>query len=193
MSDVEELDGMWRDGLAAAAVHPAPDERARIAARVRHRRRARRTMTAGGAAALTAAAVVGVVQIGHGSTDVRVATHGTTMTTTPEAQTGPVVPNAVVQVNEAPGNQLVIFFPGRAGGDRSSVTLPSGLIRFEIHELGAGHELRIDGVPGFDAVIDKVGATITRDVRLTPGTYVMYCAIPGHRAAGEGVRLVVGN
>jgi hypothetical protein len=196
MSDVEDLDAMWRDGLIseAAVGQRASDPRARVAARVRHRRRVRRTMTAGGAAALTAATVVGVVQIGHGSSHVRVATDSTTTTTTTTTPAPSSVPADVVQVDEAPGNQLKIVFPNEpANAGSKSITLPSGLVRFVFHTGAAGHELRIDGVPGFRVDFVTEGATITKDVQLATGTHVMYCAIPGHREAGEHVELIVGN
>jgi uncharacterized cupredoxin-like copper-binding protein len=182
-----DLDRMWRDGLntAAGTFGNAAGVRTRVAARVRHRRHRRRAASAGAVAALTATAVVAGAELRSGRTPVHVATTDTTDTTAPEA-----VPT-VVQVNDAPGGTLRIDFPGHDLGNPASITLPSGVVRFVIHDGGAGHELRIDGIPDFEANFDVAGATITKDVTLTPGrAYVMYCAIPGHREAGESVIIV---
>ena len=187
MTNVDDLDRIWRDGLVTAAEEfSGPgDVRTRVAARVRHRRRSRRAMSAGAAALLVGTAGVGVGALHR---DDRRAGVATVPLTTAPATAAPV---AVVQVDEAPGNALKIAFPGRVLGDPPSVSLPSGLIRFEIHVGGAGHVLRIEGVPGFEVDASVEGETIVKDIDLAPGTYVMYCAIPGHRDAGEQMILVV--
>ncbi len=109
---------------------------------------------------------------------------------TTAATAAPLVPT-VVNVDEAPGRALKIEFPGHDLGTPASITLPSGAVRFVIHGGGAGHILRIDGVPGFEANFTVEGQTITKDVSLVAGgVYVMYCAVPGHRDAGESVIIV---
>jgi hypothetical protein len=183
VSDEDEfVDRIWRDGLASAAagLEVTTDPRARVAARVRHRRRRRRGMSAGFAAVMGAAALAGVVQLGRPDDRTRIATR--------------TAVQAVVRVNEAPGGALRIDLPGRRPtGNPASITLPSGLIRFEFYDSSPGHLLRIEGVPGFEVEMYTAGETITRDVRLEPGTYVLYCAVAGHREAGEAVRIVVGS
>jgi hypothetical protein len=184
MTTDDDLDRIWRDGLTTAAdgLGATTGVRSRVAAHVRRRRHRRRAASAGAIAALTATTVVGVAELRSGNTRVQVAT---TDTTTP-----PVVPT-VVQLNDAPGGALNIEFPGNELGYPPSITLPSGDVRFVIHGESAGHVLRIDGDDNFEANITVAGETITRDVQLAPGrVYVMYCAIPGHRDAGESVIIV---
>jgi hypothetical protein len=177
MTDIDELDRIWRDGLASAAedVVATPDPQTRVAARVRHRRRTRRTMTTSIVVVLIAMVAIAATQLGHHSKQVRVAAK----------------PPLIVQVVDAPHGNLQILFPGRPmTGYPPSVQLPSGVIRFEIHDLNPGHRLVIDGVPGFVADFETPG-TITQDVRLNPGEYLMHCTIPGHEEAGESARLIV--
>jgi hypothetical protein len=184
MTNDDDLDRMWRDGLTTAAdgLGATTGVRSRVAARVRRRRYRRRAASAGAIAALTATTVVGVAELRSGSTRVQV--------TTPDTTAPPVVPT-VVQVNDAPGGALKIAFPGHDLGNPASITLPSGDVRFVVHGDSAGHVLRIDGAPGFEANFTVAGETITRDVQLVPGhVYDMYCAIPGHRDAGESVIIV---
>ncbi|MDP9336101.1 MAG: hypothetical protein M3Q30_22710 [Actinomycetota bacterium] len=182
MTSSDELDGTWRDGLSAAASELviADDPRTRVAERVRRRRRSRRTRTAVTLVVLSAAAVLAVAQMGHQGTHPGVA-----------AGPGATV-RAVVEVDDAPGNQLTIVFPGRVvSGNPPSIRLPSGLIRFKI-QGSAGHTLVIDGIPGFVADFSPSGpTTLTEDVRLNPGEYLMHCAVPGHAEAGEEMLLKV--
>jgi hypothetical protein len=183
MTSTDELDSIWRDGLSAAASEffIADDPRTRVAERVRHRRRSRRTGTAVTLVVLSAAAVLAVAQIGHQGTHAGVA-----------ARPNPTV-RAVVEVDDAPGNQLTIALPGRVvSGNPPSIALPSGLIRFEIHGLHPDHRLVIDGIPNFVADFSVSGpTTITEDVQLNPGEYLMHCTVPGHAEAGEEIRLKV--
>jgi hypothetical protein len=183
MNSTDELDGIWRNGLSAAAseLDLADDPRTQVAERVRHRRRSRRTATAITLVVLSTAAVLAVGQIGKQGTHAGVA-----------ARPNPTV-RAVVEVDDAPGNQLTIVFPGRVvSGNPPSIRLPSGLIRFKIHGT-PGHRLVIDGIPGFVADFSALRAptTLTEDARLNPGEYLMHCTIPGHAEAGEEMRLKV--
>jgi hypothetical protein len=183
MTSTDELDGIWRDGLSTAAseLDIADDPRTQVAERVRHRRRSRRTATAVTLVVLSAVAVLAVAQIGKQGTHAGVAAR-------PNSTIG-----AVVEVDDAPGNRLTIAFPGRVvSGSPPSIALPSGLIRFKIHRLSPGHRLVIDGIPGF--VVDfsvSAPTTVTEDVHLNPGEYLMHCTIPGHAEAGEEMRLKV--
>jgi hypothetical protein len=176
MTDIDELDRMWRDGLASAAedVVATPNPQARVAARVQHRRRSRRTTTASVVVVLIAAVVIAVSQLGQHPKHLSV---------------GAERP-LIVQVTDAPNGNLQILFPGRPISNPPIVPLPSGVIRFEIRGLAPGHRLVIDGVPGFVVDFEAPG-TITKDVRLNPGEYLMHCTIPGHAEAGERALLDV--
>jgi len=64
-----------------------------------------------------------------------------------------------------------------------------------IHYKNAGaiqHTLVIDGVAGFKLDVPKPGDVETATVKLDPGTYTLYCDIPGHRQAGMEDHLTVG-
>jgi plastocyanin len=54
------------------------------------------------------------------------------------------------------------------------------------------HTLVIDGVAGFKLDVAKTGDVDTATVKLEPGTYTLYCDIPGHRPAGMEDHLTVG-
>jgi uncharacterized cupredoxin-like copper-binding protein len=53
------------------------------------------------------------------------------------------------------------------------------------------HSLLIDGVGGFQLDVKAHGDTDTGTVTLKPGTYTLYCGMPGHRAAGMHATLTV--
>lgn len=58
-----------------------------------------------------------------------------------------------------------------------------------VNEGNVAHTLRIKGVDGFElAVGDEDAGTVT----LEPGTYQLYCDVPGHEAAGMAAELTVG-
>jgi hypothetical protein len=171
MNDIDELDEMWRTGLAGAAhdVVSTVNPQARVAARVKHRRRSRWARTASVAVLLLAAALGTATHLGGHAQHVRVAAEQP----------------SIIQVTDAPAGTLQILFPGRlTAGNPPRVLLPSGVVRFEIRGLTAGHRLVIDGAPGFVANF-QTPSTITKEVQLDPGEYLMHCTIPGHAEAGE--------
>jgi plastocyanin len=73
-------------------------------------------------------------------------------------------------------------------------TVPHGRVTFSIANFGQDdHNLKVARHQighGFSGRIPAGGHT-QFTVRLTPGTYNLYCAIPGHRAMGMIRRLVV--
>jgi hypothetical protein len=183
MTDTDELDRIWREGLGHLAVPAAPivDPASAVGARMRHRHHAR----LGAAAAATvvlAASIVGVVVTGHGTTDTLV-----------QPSSVQAVPRPlVVDVVDAPNGSLAISFVGRkVSGSPPHVNLPAGLIEFHVTSLSPGHVLALDGVPGFAATPQEIG-TVIRTVQLRPGVYLLHCLIPGHTEAGEEVLLDVG-
>jgi manganese oxidase len=71
--------------------------------------------------------------------------------------------------------------------------IPAGTVQIELENVGSMvHNLAFEN--GATSVDVDPGETVTFDVgRLEPGTYTIYCAISGHRAAGMEARLVVGD
>ena len=68
----------------------------------------------------------------------------------------------------------------------------AGTIAIRYTNAGAiEHTLLIDGISGFKLDVASAGATDTGTVKLGPGTYTLYCNIPGHRAAGMEAHLTV--
>lgn len=102
----------------------------------------------------------------------------------------------------------------KESGRVASDAKPSGVLRVEAHEfalapedlraaagtvsieyVNAGaipHTLVIDGVNGIKLDVASKGDVDTGTVKLDPGTYTMYCDIPGHRQAGMEAPLTVG-
>jgi plastocyanin len=102
----------------------------------------------------------------------------------------------------------------KESGQVTNDPAPTGALRVEAHEfalapedlratpgtvaieyVNAGtipHTLVIDGVNGLKLDVASKGDVDTGTVKLEPGTYTMYCDIPGHRQAGMEAPLTVG-
>jgi plastocyanin len=63
-------------------------------------------------------------------------------------------------------------------------TAPAGIIEIELESTSGGHDLVIEGVPGFKLTTPGSGDTDSAKVELKKGKYTFYCSLPGHRAAG---------
>jgi len=178
MTDLDELDRIWREGLASAAATTTPvaDPSVRVAERIRRRRRTRTTLTAIGVA-VTGLVIILAVSL------TRNPQRGDLATSTPVA---------VVRVEILVGGQLTIQFPGRAvSGQPPHVELPHGVIRFDVSSPGGTDHLVIDGAPKFSAVVVPTHDAVTESVRIPPGRYLMHSTLPGHAIAGEEAILVV--
>jgi len=70
-------------------------------------------------------------------------------------------------------------------------TVPAGIIQINYINMGGTHTLVFDNpkLSGFQLAVPK-GPTRGK-VRLEPGTYTIYCTIPGHRQAGEQATITV--
>jgi hypothetical protein len=187
MTSTDELDRLWRDGLATLADQLNPpmtaDPEQRVAIRLRRRRRIRTATKLSVVVALIAVAAIIGAALTRGSD------HASRITSRP-----PPVPVTTVAVVDAPGGALSIAFPGRDPGYPPVIHLPSGLIRFRVSSEGAGHELVLDGPSGFHVDLLRNVSTAssrTTDVELAPGRYLMHCLIPGHTEAGEEATVTV--
>jgi plastocyanin len=76
------------------------------------------------------------------------------------------------------------------GADRYQAT--AGTLEVSYRNDGAiPHSLRIDGVDSFRLEVASKGDEDQASVELEPGTYTIYCDIPGHRQAGMEATLEV--
>jgi plastocyanin len=76
--------------------------------------------------------------------------------------------------------------------DKSSYEATAGDVTISYENEGAiEHTLLIDGVSGFELDVKAHGDTDKGTVTLKPGTYTLYCGMPGHRAAGMHATLTV--
>ncbi len=65
----------------------------------------------------------------------------------------------------------------------SSVTVPAGIIQFDLTSTDIQHSIVIRGISGFLIEAGR-GQTASGKVELSEGTYDFYCNIPGHETAG---------
>ena len=77
--------------------------------------------------------------------------------------------------------------------DQASYSAKAGSIVIELVNDGANpHSLVIDKVSSFKKLnVSGSGAHAQGTATLDPGTYAIYCDIPGHRSAGMEAKLVV--
>ena len=69
--------------------------------------------------------------------------------------------------------------------------LPAGTSVIALDNQGeAPHDITVEGVG--DATIGAAGGeTVAGEVTLQPGTYTVYCSVPGHRSAGMEFEVTV--
>lgn len=72
-------------------------------------------------------------------------------------------------------------------------TAQAGMVRFVYRNDGQiRHTLVIEGVPVFDTLeVNRTGDTDEGTVELQPGTYTIFCDVPGHRSGGMEAKLLV--
>jgi uncharacterized cupredoxin-like copper-binding protein len=74
----------------------------------------------------------------------------------------------------------------------ASTELKAGTVTFEVKNVGkVQHDLAIVGMKEKTKLISP-GASSNLTVTLKPGTYELYCSVPGHKAAGMDVKITVG-
>jgi plastocyanin len=71
-------------------------------------------------------------------------------------------------------------------------SVPPGVIQVNYNDLGGTHTLVFDNpkLSGFQLAVPQ--GPKTGKVQLDPGSYTIYCTIPGHRAAGMQATVTVG-
>ena len=190
MIDIDEIDNLWRDALASAATDapPVDDPRPRVARRVQHNRRVRTFVNSSVAVVIAGALVVAIGVLVDRPDRHPAPLAGTTQTT--------VVAVTTVRVVDATGGSLSISFPGQPSETiPPQITVPAGPVNFVIDLDAAGHTLVLDGVPEFTAVNADASlttpVTVTREVTLAPGRYLLHCLTLGHTEAGEEAMVIV--
>jgi uncharacterized cupredoxin-like copper-binding protein len=74
----------------------------------------------------------------------------------------------------------------------AATKLKAGTITFDVKNVGKiQHNLAIVGMSEKTKLISPRGST-KLTVNLKPGTYGLYCSVPGHKAAGMDVKITVG-
>lgn len=77
--------------------------------------------------------------------------------------------------------------------DKDTYQTEAGPTTFAYENEGSiVHTLLIEEVDGFELEVNANGDVDTGEVDLEAGEYVLYCDVPGHRAAGMEATLVVG-
>ena len=72
----------------------------------------------------------------------------------------------------------------------ASSSVPTGRIAFDVSNAGRiPHDLTIQG--GAKTALISPGKSATLTTTLKPGTYTLYCSVPGHRKLGMVAKLTV--
>jgi plastocyanin len=77
--------------------------------------------------------------------------------------------------------------------DPKEARVPAGPVWITDRNTGTiEHTLVAEGQPQFAKLVVEPGQEKTEVLDVGPGTYTLYCDVPGHRAAGMQLTLVVG-
>jgi plastocyanin len=77
--------------------------------------------------------------------------------------------------------------------DQAQYTATAGAVKIELVDDGTQvHTLVIDKVSSFKKLeVKDKGKTSTGTATLDPGTYTIFCDVPGHRGAGMEAKLII--
>jgi plastocyanin len=104
-----------------------------------------------------------------------------------------VTPGSGVQAAGAAFGSSLEVKAGDLFLDPKQARVPAGPVRITYRNTGSlEHTLVAEGQPQFQKLVVEPGQEKTGVLDVGPGTYTLYCDIPGHRAAGMQITLVVG-
>lgn len=69
-------------------------------------------------------------------------------------------------------------------------TVPAGIIKITYTSMGGNHTLAFDDPKYSSFLLMAPGGPASATVLLKPGSYVIFCTIPGHRAAGMQATII---
>ena len=91
----------------------------------------------------------------------------------------------------APAGTVVVVGDDRLRFDAESYTAPAGEIPFVLRNQGAlPHTLLIEDSSALDLEVRGAGDTAEGTATLEPGTYELFCDVPGHRATMQAELIV---
>jgi uncharacterized cupredoxin-like copper-binding protein len=122
---------------------------------------------------------------GEASTEATTATTTTTSSTTEATTTAPAAQPPVSQAQMVPvsESEFKIVLP--------RIALKAGKITFDVKNVGKiPHDLAVKGT-SFKSSLIQPGGSTKLAATLKPGSYELYCTVPGHEAAGMKVKVTV--
>ena len=109
----------------------------------------------------------------------------TTATSTAPTTTAPAAPPPAAQAQTVPfsESEFKIVLP--------RIALKAGKITFDVKNVGKiPHDLAVKGT-SFKSSLIQPGGSTKLTATLKPGSYELYCTVPGHEAAGMKVNITV--
>jgi len=105
-----------------------------------------------------------------------------------------------VTADDAPGPKVISAQAAASSGPhvelgemyiKGDLTIAAGTMLTVVNAGATSHNLTVEGGP-HTPDLNGGKATVLDTSTLTPGTYIVYCSIEGHRAAGMEAKLKVG-